>query len=127
MANETRLGSLVVIGGYREKSVRAHTLRLLGELYSIGGIVAARAGDDWDALIYLLDHVFQRFAVFLVVQDRGFAGRCAGDDGVGAVANLEFDQLPKFFIIDGAVLVHGRDQRHACLLYTSASSLPGMT
>ena len=51
--------------------------------------------------------------MFLVVQDRGFAGRCAGDDGVGAVANLEFDQLPKFFIIDGAVLVHGRDQRHA--------------
>ena len=50
--------------------------------------------------------------VLLDAQRRRFAGRADRDDAVGAVGDVEFDQAIERLVIDRAVRLHGRDERH---------------
>jgi integrase len=102
----------VVIRGHHQACVGAH---ILGELRRLDGVpraVRAGTGDHGDPLGSALYHCAHDADVLLEVQRRRFAGRADRDEGAGAVGDVEFDQPAEGLVIDRAVRLHGRDERH---------------
>ena len=65
MRNQSLLGRLVVVGRHMEESVRPQAGRQLGPGHRVGGVVAARPGNDRDPVVYLLYHKGDHLGVFL--------------------------------------------------------------
>ena len=60
MLDEAGLAGLVVVGGHQQAGVGAGVLGVLGQVDGGGGVVAARAGDDFDPVVHPLDAEFHR-------------------------------------------------------------------
>ena len=101
---------LVVVGGNEQQAIGAQTL--VGERLGEHGLrgVGARAGDDGDASCNLLDHGGDN-GVVLVIGHRGaLAGGAQGEDGVGAVLQVEIDKALECVKVDTAVLFKWRNK-----------------
>ena len=101
---------LVVVGGNEQQTIGAQAL--VGERLGEHGLrgVGARAGDDGDASCNLLDHCGDN-GVVLVVGHRGaLAGGAQGEDGVGAVLQVEIDKALECVKVDAAVLFKRRNK-----------------
>ena len=101
---------LVVVGGNEQQAVGAQAL--VGERLGEHGLrgVGARAGDDGDAACNLLDHGGDN-GVVLVVGHRGtLAGGAQGEDGVGAILQVEIDKALERVKVDTAVLFKRRNK-----------------
>jgi hypothetical protein len=110
VAVEPFLRGLVVVRVHDERAGRSGALGVLGHLDRVGGRVGARAGHDPDAAAGRLDHELDHAVVLVVTQGRRLAGGPAGDQSVGAVTDVEFDQLPELRLVDLAV-PEGGDHR----------------
>ena len=101
---------LVVVGGDEQQAVGAQALvgERLGE-HRLRG-VGARAGDDGDATCDLLDHGGNDGVVFVVGHRGALAGGAQGEDGVGAILQVEIDQALKRIKVDAAVLLKRGDK-----------------
>ena len=101
---------LVVVRGDKQQAVGAQALvgERLGEHRLCG--VGARAGDDGDTACDLLDHGGDN-GVVLVIGHRGaFAGGAQGEDGVGAILQMEINKALERVKVDAAVLFKRRDE-----------------
>ena len=101
---------LVVVGGNEQQAVGAQAL--VGERLGEHGLrgVGARAGDDGDASCNVLDHGGDD-GVVLVIGHRGaLAGGAQGEDGVGAVLQVEIDKALERAKVDTAVLFKWCDE-----------------
>ena len=101
---------LVVVGGNEQQAVGAQSL--IGERLGEHGLrgVGARAGNDGDASCNLLDHRGDN-GVVLVVGHRGaLAGGAQGEDGIGAILQVEIDKALERVKVDTAVLFKRRDK-----------------
>ena len=109
MRNQSLLGRLVVVGRHMEESVRPQAGRQLGPGHRVGGVVAARPGNDRNPMVYLLYHKGDHLGVFLLGEGRGFAGGAAGDDRI----NTALDQFVQKPVQGGEVYreirMHGGD------------------
>ena len=110
MLIDTLFVGLVVVGGDEQQTVGAQAL--IGERLGEHGLrgVGARAGDDGDASCNMLDHGGDD-GVVLVIGHRGaLAGGAQGEDGVGAVLQVEIDKVLERVKVDTAVLFKRRNQ-----------------
>ena len=101
---------LVVVGGNEQQTIGAQAL--IGERLGEHGLrgVGARTGNNGDAARNLLDHGGDN-GVVLVVGHRGaLAGGAQGEDGVGAVLQVEIDKAPECVKVDTAVLFKRRNK-----------------
>ena len=101
---------LVVVGGNEQQTIGAQAL--VGERLGEHGLrgVGARAGNDGDASCNMLDHGGDD-GVVLVVGHRGaLAGGAQGEDGVGAVLQVEIDKALECVKVDTAILFKRRDE-----------------
>ena len=107
---DTLFVGLVVVGGDEQQTVGAQAL--IGERLGEHGLrgVGARAGDDGDASCNMLDHGGDD-GVVLVVGHRGtLTGGAQGEDGVGAILQVEIDKALERVKVDAAVLFKRRDK-----------------
>ena len=107
---DTLFIGLVVVGGDEQQTVGAQALvsKRLGK-HGLRG-VGARAGNDGDASCNMLDHGGDD-GVVLVVGHRGaLAGGAQGEDGVGAVLQVEIDKALECVRVDTAILFKRRDE-----------------
>ena len=107
---DTLFVGLVVVGGNQQQAVGSQALvsERLGE-HGLRG-VGARAGNDGDASCNMLDHGGDD-GVVLVIGHRGaLAGGAQGEDGVGAVLQVEIDKALECVKVDAAVLFKRRDE-----------------
>ena len=110
MLIDTLFVRLVVVGGNEQQTIGAQAL--VGERLGEHGLrgVGARAGDDGDASCNLLDHGGDN-GVVLVIGHRGtLAGGAQGEDGVGAVLQVEIDKALERVKVDAAVFFKRRNQ-----------------
>ena len=110
MLIDTLFVGLVVVGGDEQQAVGSQALvsKRLGE-HGLRG-VGARAGNDGDAACNMLDHGGDD-GVVLVVGHRGaLAGGAQGEDGVGAILQVEIDKALERVKVDAAVLFKRRDE-----------------
>ena len=107
---DTLFVGLVVVGGNEQQAVGSQALvsKRLGE-HGLRG-VGARAGDDGDASCNMLDHGGDD-GVVLVIGHRGaLAGGAQGENGVGAILQVEIDKALERVKVDTAVLFKRRNQ-----------------
>ena len=107
---DTLFVGFIVVGGDEQQAVGSQAL--VGERLGEHGLrgVGARAGDDGDASCNLLDHGGDN-GVVLVVGHRGaLAGGAQGEDGVGAVLQVEIDKAFERVKVDAAVLFERRNK-----------------
>ena len=104
------LRGLVVIGGDVQGGVRPDIFGELGQRDGFAGVVGARAGDDGNAFVDLLDADADSGFMLVVGHRGGFAGGAAGHEAVDALFDLPFDEFTVSFLIDLAVL----ERRHQC-------------
>ena len=106
--DKTGLGGLVIIGGHQQKAVRAGLLRVVGEVKGSGGVVAAGAGNDLDAVVHVLHAVVHAGNVLPDGLGGGLAGGSTDADGVRSGSDLHIQKLTKLIEIN-ALLVKGGD------------------
>ena len=86
-----------VDGGDGSDGVHAHALGVLGQLHTVGGVVAADMGDDGDLALGLAHHGLQQLLALIGVLVDALAGRAADVYALDAlgdqVAGEGFDAL----------------------------------
>ncbi len=95
-----------------EQGIRAGVLSVEGEVDGGGGVVGARAGNDFDLVVDPLDTVVHGSDVLPDGHGGRLAGGAAHADGVPA-GDLVVNQLSEGVVVNGAVFVKGSDQRDA--------------
>src|SRR5699024_9169412 len=112
VADQAGLGGRVVVGGDVQQRVSARLFGLLGQPDGIGGVVAARGGDDRYPAGGALHGVGDAVHMFLVGHGGAFTGGAADDDGVGTVFDLVVDQAAQLLKVDRFVRIHRGHNRH---------------
>ena len=107
--DQSGLAGLVVVGSHMEQGVGPGVLGVLGQVDGGGGIIAARAGDDLDPVIHLLDTELHGGDVLPDGHGGALAGGATDADGVDAPGDLLVNELAEGVVVDGAALVEGSD------------------
>ena len=99
-------------GGYVQGGVRADIFGELGQRDGFAGVVGARAGDDGNAFVDLLDADADGGFMLVVGHRGGFAGGAAGHHAVHALFNLPFNVGAVGLFVDGAILERGKQSSY---------------
>lgn len=92
-----------------QKRVGAGVLRVLGQIYGGGGIVASRPGNDFDPMVDILDTEINGRNMLPQTECRALAGGPDHTDGIHTGGDLFIDQLGKSVVVDGSALIERSD------------------
>jgi hypothetical protein len=95
-----------------QRGVGTDLSRVLGELNGFARRIGAGAGDDGHALAGGFHRHADQFALLLRIDGRRLAGGADGDEAVGALGDVPFDQAPVRVVVDRPVFMHRGDDRH---------------
>ena len=94
------LRGLVVIGRDDQHGVCARLLGVLRKIDRLLGGVRARAGDDGDTALGLIDAPLDDLLVLVVRERRALAGGSDRHQSVGALGDLPFDNVAERLFVD---------------------------
>lgn len=112
MAVQTFLGGLVVIRRHQQTGVGAAFHGATGEVDGLASGIGAGAGDHRHPAAHKLDDLADDLAMLFFIESGGFAGGAHGDDGVGALLDVELDEPRQTVGVETLVCLHGGDQGH---------------
>ena len=122
VAIEAFLRRLVVVGIHDQRGLGPGPLGLRGEIDGVRGRVGARADHDEDPARRGGDDGLDDPLVLLGRQPGVLAGRAAGQDPVGALLDVELDQLAQLRLVNLAIPERG-DQRDDRTLHALAHTI----
>jgi len=99
VCDQTALRSLVIVRRNRQTGISAAFSCKLGQLNGVCGVVGTRAGNDRNTVVDILAAPCQCFAVLLVVQGGGLAGRAADDDRISMMCDLVVDNAAELLVV----------------------------
>ena len=113
VAIEPLLRRLVVVRVDDQRPGGACPLGMAREVDRLGGGVGTRPGDHGKAPSGALHDDLDDPLVLVVAQRRRLAGRSTGNDAVGAVGDVELDELTQLGLVDATLAERGdqRDER----------------
>jgi hypothetical protein len=106
------LRRLVVVGRHDEKRDDGQPIDRAGELQRLRRRVRARAGDDRNSTCRELAGFRDDVYVLLVLERRRLASGACDDERLSARVDVKIDELRKLPVVNRAVCIHRRDDRH---------------
>src|SRR5471032_1354893 len=106
------LRRLVVVRRDQQTCVRASALGVVRQFDRFARRIGARARDDRDTPCNLSDHTTNDFDVFVHVERGRLTCSADGNNGVGALLQVEVHQFAQAVPVETTLCIHGCDQCH---------------
>lgn len=112
MLEQAFLRRLVVIRRYQQARISASGLGVGGQLDGLARRIGACTGDDRNTSCNLSNHTADDLDVFAHIQRRRFTGGADGNNGVGALLQVEVNQFAQAVPVQTTLCIHWCDQCH---------------